>query len=760
MAMSVIFGCVGIEKFYIPEFIMRHSRRMAFMRDETQRQLNTWVTEVHVNYYSIVRKSNTRFDAPDFEQHQPNSDSDMDPEDATESSDPSLFPEGLRPCPGRPDWGIRRSIISFHFIGDLNDRYWTSHVFADVSNDWGWFTGKDAFDLTKPSGHGDKNKFHSQRKIMEADWFTGTLAHVVDETKYILSYVSEVINNNDHNSKNSSRYDTFQETFERNKKTYSLYGDLIKFLFDVKQSLVTTRRTAKEWEDRPKYREVQPRWMEDDEAAYHEEILHWTYKAQFHLLTIRSLLERIESEIDYVKQLRQWLLDDLSLKEARISNRSADDVRIFTYATVIFLPLSFASGIFSMSGAPDRATVQPFIVAAVVALVATIVFLLNAGTPIRNITYFKNQFLKLPQDDSILEHAESQWKAVFKALYSYLLIWPARRVLTARDILARRGKRHKQRKRIDTAKDRPSSARSIGGKMTAPHKQEKVISDERSRREQRRIELTEKLRRHQHQQETTKVVVGLILLPMFLLSIIFRFIGQNVFDLAKFLLITLPHYQDRRIKHEVSKIEDDRESIKSDNKASANQMKNSKNNETITEEQEIREDEKRQVENFHRSNLKRFIQTPRFKDLGQYLQEGRTWDEARKEMKGERKKANAEFKTTKRDYKRVRNSIIRRVANVDDKIADIDLGIDLSSDDGSETRKNPSDLSSDDNSENRKNSRDGHATHRLGFSMPRLFRRRHGRTEQQERDSEKAGDKVLDDDVERARRGSNRTIRD
>ena len=32
-------------------------------------------------------------------------------------------------------------------------------------------------------------------------------------------------NEQNNNSYNSSRYDTFQEPFERNKKTYSLYED-------------------------------------------------------------------------------------------------------------------------------------------------------------------------------------------------------------------------------------------------------------------------------------------------------------------------------------------------------------------------------------------------------------------------------------------------------------------------------------------------------------------------------------------------------
>ena len=149
---------------------------------------------MHINYYSIVRKSNTRSELADLEKDHPNSDIDSD--DDNESSDPSLFTEGLKPCPGRPDWAIKRCIISLHFLGDLNDRYWTSHVFVDEADDWDWLADDRSFELSNPSGQGNKNIFHSQRKIMEARWFAKLLARIVDETNYILSTVSEVIGKN------------------------------------------------------------------------------------------------------------------------------------------------------------------------------------------------------------------------------------------------------------------------------------------------------------------------------------------------------------------------------------------------------------------------------------------------------------------------------------------------------------------------------------------------------------------------------------
>ena len=99
----------------------------------------------------------------------------------------------MRPCPDKSDLAIEKSIISIHFLGDLNDRYWTSHVFVHIPDDRRWFADDTSFELAKPSGEGNKNTFHSQRKILEARWFAKATKHVVGETRRILEYVSDVI---------------------------------------------------------------------------------------------------------------------------------------------------------------------------------------------------------------------------------------------------------------------------------------------------------------------------------------------------------------------------------------------------------------------------------------------------------------------------------------------------------------------------------------------------------------------------------------
>lgn len=60
--------------------------------------------------------------------------------------------------------------------------------------------------------------------------------------------------------------------------------------------------------------------------------------------------------------------------------RGADDIRLFTYATVVFLPIGFATGVFSISDAPSSHTLICIIITAAIALLVTVMALTNAKT--------------------------------------------------------------------------------------------------------------------------------------------------------------------------------------------------------------------------------------------------------------------------------------------------------------------------------------------------------------------------------------------
>ena len=105
-----------------------------------------------------------------------------------------IFREEPKRFPGNSDWMIEKGAISISFIGDLNDSCWTSHVLVYTPNaEIDWLADENSFKMEKASGEGDKNTFHSQRKVLEARWFATSTDIIVSETQRILDHVSEVI---------------------------------------------------------------------------------------------------------------------------------------------------------------------------------------------------------------------------------------------------------------------------------------------------------------------------------------------------------------------------------------------------------------------------------------------------------------------------------------------------------------------------------------------------------------------------------------
>jgi hypothetical protein len=68
----------------------------------------------------------------------------------------------------------------------------------------------------------------------------------------------------------------------------------------------------------------------------------------------------------------------LEITREDLDLRRANDLRLFTYVTVVFLPISFATGVFSMSDAPTAGLMGSMATTATLALLVTVVALFNA----------------------------------------------------------------------------------------------------------------------------------------------------------------------------------------------------------------------------------------------------------------------------------------------------------------------------------------------------------------------------------------------
>lgn len=113
-----------------------------------------------------------------------------------------------------------------------------------------------------------------------------------------------------------------------------------------------------------------PRWTRNDEKKYRTAI------KKLHNAT-EETIGVLETRRDYIRRLKDALATSQTKIRDALEFHQNENVRYFTYATVIFLPLGFAASIYSMSGVPDHAIVLSLIKFAAAALAVTIAFLLS-----------------------------------------------------------------------------------------------------------------------------------------------------------------------------------------------------------------------------------------------------------------------------------------------------------------------------------------------------------------------------------------------
>lgn len=343
---------------------------------------------------------------------------------------------------------------------------------------------------------------------------------------------------------------------------------------------------------------MQPRWTHDDEAAFAGEILVWTRKSKSNVEQIETLEKQMAAKIEHIKQLRQWHLDDLNLHEARLSNRSADDVRIFTYATVIFLPLSFASSIFSMVGPPSHSTTVSFTTAAAIALLATVIFVLNAGVIVRTISFWRRKAFDLP-DEGFPDYTESAWVGVAKKMYQLSVKDPLKRVLMAWEEV-------KPQMRKDSRKGR---------------KAEPVLAEK-------------------GRSKPSIMVSALISLPMFVIVYVTRLVFGNLYDLVRLIFIIFPQYAIKRQWRKPSSADSgggESASSKEEEKANATEKdeKDKRDKKKLEESEESSKREaiseaRKKKEDWQQHRLDHFMRPPRIDAITKHLANGKTFYEARK----------------------------------------------------------------------------------------------------------------------------------
>ncbi|KAF9875003.1 hypothetical protein CkaCkLH20_07697 [Colletotrichum karsti] len=253
---------------------------------------------------------------------------------------------------------------------------------------------------------------------------------------------------------------------------------------------------------------------------------------QNHLGNIQSLRETLKTS-------QEQLRDDIGFY-------GAENIRFFTYVTAVFLPLGFAASIFSMSEEPPEGVLRPMVICSVIALVLTFVALANA----------------------------KRLNAIVKEVSMFVTRYSLSKMSTS-PLMAghKRRKREQRDRRIQHAEEAKVENPSGSNRPGSPSRASRVT---KARDEQiswwfwfwlayffiefpaRRVLVAY---RSLSKKEVTKwttyvhVIIGVLILPVFIVSFILQLLVYNVVDFAKYLWEALMQYMESHDPNETKNFE-------------------------------------------------------------------------------------------------------------------------------------------------------------------------------------------------------------
>ncbi|KXH35843.1 hypothetical protein CSIM01_00557 [Colletotrichum simmondsii] len=319
------------ERPAISDFFDSHFHYENKFLEETTMVLNTWKSELHLSFYLLEKKSERPL--PGI---------------------PSLSYEEL---PGNSDWRLARASMGFRFSGDFFDRYWTCHL-IEYTHGRSGLTWKGH----QPWGR----QGWQQRKVFELYLFDGILKEIIKSSAEIFDTVKQELGD----KRGVISFSALNSVDYLSSSTkWQFYQQILQV---VEQELSDVLSTVAKWETREKDRgHERPRWTRNDERKYRGSI------GKMQGSTARRIRD-LQKHRNDVRSLKEQLKSEQQQSRDNISVIDAENVRLFTYVTVVFLPLGFAASIFSMSEEPPSSVLKPMIVCSAVALALTFVALGNA----------------------------------------------------------------------------------------------------------------------------------------------------------------------------------------------------------------------------------------------------------------------------------------------------------------------------------------------------------------------------------------------
>jgi hypothetical protein len=360
------------ETTYLSEFLGRHGDRVKYLFDEATATANLWKTEFHLSSYKVG--------------HNPK--------------------DGHMKFLGDDTKVLRTGAMGFRFVGDFFDRYWTCHVLEyDPEQDKDIWSPEAPQEILENFQEFIKPKrLHAvelekrpwrQRKVLELMLLDRMLEQIVGRYKDILKQTGRQLKRlfprASSTEANSADVTMVSNALFSKQLDSDEYSELTKIWPAFQYTLQVLEEDLEEilgklelWDNREKERQPErPRWTNHDETKYRSAINKLTTSNNHRVRDLERFKGQIES-------LRARLESRLEATRNELSFQSAVDVQVFTYVTAIFLPLGFATGLFSMNGAPGGVTLWAMAITAVVTLALTLFLTMNT----RNITWLYRRFTK------------------------------------------------------------------------------------------------------------------------------------------------------------------------------------------------------------------------------------------------------------------------------------------------------------------------------------------------------------------------------
>lgn len=413
------FASARVERDNLSAFFDRHASYEKYFSDNTSASSNEWTTELHLSYFRRAEGNPTKKETmmrnrkmiPDLSfilvDNQRASGTFMKETDGTQ---------------------ILRSVMSFRFVGDFFDRYWTCHF---LECDPARLDSEDEYDYLKSTGslkaedkeddkevkllrerlsslgfkfgNSGKKQPWQQRKVLELVLFEYILEEIFSSTEQLLKWVRDIIQEEDSVTKHAAfdMVSILENPFRvRATKPVNPLGDALRagvqsslsygsdgyysviqrwrvfepVLKAIEEDLTGNLEVISCWKNRERDRETEkPRWTQNDEAGYGHIINKLDVLNQRKIRDLEIL--RVST-----RTFRDSLTRQLEIMRSDLEYRGSENTSLFTYVTVVFLPLGFATGILSMSGPPERSTLVSMITLALVSMAITLFALANAKT--------------------------------------------------------------------------------------------------------------------------------------------------------------------------------------------------------------------------------------------------------------------------------------------------------------------------------------------------------------------------------------------